>query len=150
MIGIKFLFSKLIWLSTSFYGALLAFARKEARLRPGNSAPLPFDSGPPADEEIGAASAALIPSLDEEDADTAARWALADRLRHAERLTPQLRRFRLYWSLSSDSYYQSVTAPGAGAVAQKQPAGISVRYGGSGNRARMFTPPLILAARYDL
>ena len=34
---------------------------------------LPFDSGPLADEEIGAASAALFKSLDEDDADTAAR-----------------------------------------------------------------------------
>ena len=34
---------------------------------------LPFDSGPLADEEIGAASAALLQSLDEEDADPAPR-----------------------------------------------------------------------------
>ena len=34
---------------------------------------LPFDSGPLADEEIGAISAALFKSLDEEDADTASR-----------------------------------------------------------------------------
>jgi hypothetical protein len=34
---------------------------------------LPFDSGPLADEEIGAASAALFELLDEEDADTSAR-----------------------------------------------------------------------------
>jgi hypothetical protein len=34
---------------------------------------LPFDSGPLADEEIGAASATLFESLDEEDADPAAR-----------------------------------------------------------------------------
>lgn len=34
---------------------------------------LPFDSGPLADEEIDAASAALFQSLDEEDADPAAR-----------------------------------------------------------------------------
>jgi hypothetical protein len=34
---------------------------------------LPFDSGPLADEEIGAASAALFESLGEEDADTAPR-----------------------------------------------------------------------------
>ena len=34
---------------------------------------LPFDSGHLADEEIDAASAALFKSLDEEDADTAAR-----------------------------------------------------------------------------
>ncbi len=34
---------------------------------------LPFDSGPLADEEIGAASGALFESLDEEDADPAAR-----------------------------------------------------------------------------
>jgi len=34
---------------------------------------LPFDSGPLADEEIGAASNALFQSLDEEDADPAAR-----------------------------------------------------------------------------
>ncbi len=34
---------------------------------------LPFDSGPLADEEIGAASNALFQSLDKEDADPAAR-----------------------------------------------------------------------------
>lgn len=34
---------------------------------------LPFDSGPLADEEIGAAAAALFKSLEEEDADPAAR-----------------------------------------------------------------------------
>jgi hypothetical protein len=34
---------------------------------------LPFDSGPLADEEISAASAALFELLDEEDADTSAR-----------------------------------------------------------------------------
>lgn len=34
---------------------------------------LPFDSGPLADEEIGAASAALFRSLDEEDAAAAPR-----------------------------------------------------------------------------
>jgi hypothetical protein len=34
---------------------------------------LPFHSGPLADEEIGAASAALFKSLDEEDADAAPR-----------------------------------------------------------------------------
>jgi len=34
---------------------------------------LPFDSGPLEDEEIGAASAALFESLDEEDAETGAR-----------------------------------------------------------------------------
>jgi hypothetical protein len=34
---------------------------------------LPFDSGPLADEEIGAAAAALFQSLDEENADPAAR-----------------------------------------------------------------------------
>ena len=33
----------------------------------------PFDSGPLADEEIGAAAAALFQSLDEENADPAAR-----------------------------------------------------------------------------
>lgn len=34
---------------------------------------LPFDSGPLENEEIGAASAALFESLDEEDADTGGR-----------------------------------------------------------------------------
>jgi hypothetical protein len=34
---------------------------------------LPFDSGPLADEEIGAASAVLFASLEEEDADPTAR-----------------------------------------------------------------------------
>ncbi len=34
---------------------------------------LPFDSGPLENEEIGAASAALFESLDEEDADAGAR-----------------------------------------------------------------------------
>jgi hypothetical protein len=34
---------------------------------------LPFDSGPLADEEIGAAAVALFESLEEEDADPAAR-----------------------------------------------------------------------------
>jgi hypothetical protein len=34
---------------------------------------LPFDSGPLEDEELGAASAALFQSLDEEDADPTAR-----------------------------------------------------------------------------
>ncbi len=34
---------------------------------------LPFDSGPVADEEIGAASTALFKSLDEEDAGTGSR-----------------------------------------------------------------------------
>lgn len=34
---------------------------------------LPFDSGPLADDEIGAASAALFRSLEREDADPAAR-----------------------------------------------------------------------------
>lgn len=34
---------------------------------------LPFDSGPLADEEIEAASAALFESLDEEDGDTGTR-----------------------------------------------------------------------------
>jgi hypothetical protein len=34
---------------------------------------LPFDSGPLTDEEIGAAAAALFESLDEEDANPAAR-----------------------------------------------------------------------------